>query len=127
MTIAPASTSRRFKTRLAVLAKTSVPLPSLYRLAVLALIFPSAVSVPPLTVTVRAAPRIEIEPVPMSNSLLPANVKSPFHAWVLLVARITAAPLLLAIVPPPMVKGPLPIALALLMLSCPALRTVPPL
>ena len=53
---------------------------------------------------------------------VPANVKSPFQDWALLLESVIAPPLVLSIVPPPIVKAPDPTAVALLILSCPALQ-----
>ena len=58
---------------------------------------------------------------------MPAKVKSPFQFCALLVESVMALPLVLPMVPPEIVKGPLPRAEALLRLSCPAESVVPPL
>ena len=81
----------------------------------------------PLTVTVVEPVRVMV-PVPVFSALVPPNVRSPFHVWALLAASVTGEPLVLSIVTPlATVSAPVPIALALLMLSCPALTVVPPL
>ena len=78
------------------------------------------------TVTVRLLLMVTA-PVPRLRSLLPAKVKSPLQFCALLVESVMAPPLVLPIVPPEIVKAPLPRAEALLRLSCPAESVVPPL
>ena len=106
----------------------SVPAPALVRLKELApsVIAPPTVNVPPLTVTARLAPRVAV-PVPRFRLFVPVKAKSAFQLWALLFERVIAPPLVLSIVPPAMVKVPVPSAVALLMLSVPALSVVPPL
>ncbi len=77
------------------------------------------------TVTVRLL-LMATAPVPRLRLLAPANVKSPPQVCALLVESVIAAPLVLPIVPPEIVNAPVPRAAALLMLSCPAERVVPP-
>ena len=88
---------------------TSVPGPTSVRLRTAPLITPPTVKVLPPTVTVRLPPKTTA-PEPMSSGLLPAKVKSPFQFCALLVPRATGAPSVLSMMPPLMVKGPLPMA-----------------
>ena len=81
-------------------------------------------SVLALTVTWRLAPSVTV-PVPKFNALVPVNVKSPFHAWTLLLLSVMAPALVLSMVPPAIVKVPVPGAAALLMFSVPAFRVRP--
>ena len=107
-------------------ASVSVPVPALVRLSPLPLIGPPTVRLLDATVTVRLLP-IVTAPAPRFRSLVPANVKSLFQFSALLVESVIAAPLVLPIVPPEIVKVPAPRAEALLMLSRPAESVVPPL
>ena len=87
-------------------------------------IFPPTVKVPAAIVAFRL-PVSVTAPVPRLRLLLPPNVKSPAHDWVLLLVSVMAAPLVLSNVPPLMVNRPVPMAVALLMSSVPADRIVP--
>src|SRR5207248_2692769 len=64
----------------------------------------------PLVVTVRdvPAPPSVTAPVPRFRARVPPNVKSPVHAWALLVASVTGDPLVLSIAPPAIVSVPVP-------------------
>ena len=105
--------------------RVSVPAPDLVRLKPDPLITPPTVKFPPLAVTVREAFSVTA-PVPRFRSLVPVNVKLLFQFWALLVLRVSALPLVLSIVPPEIVKVPVPSAEALLMFKVPALSVVPP-
>ena len=79
-----------------------------------------------MTETMREA-LIVTAPVPRFKSLVPKNVIVPFQLCALVVARVIAPPLVLSMVPPVVISGPLPRAYAWLILRVPAeLRVVPP-
>ncbi len=58
--------------------------------------------------------------------MVPANVKSPFQLWALLLLSVIDPPLVLSIVPPLMVNVPGPMAAALLIFNCPTVSIAPP-
>ena len=65
-------------------------------------------------------------PVPRFSAFEPVKVKSPFQFCGLLLDSVSEPPLVLLIVPPEIVKVPVPSAVALLMFNVPALNVVPP-
>ena len=79
----------------------------------------------PLTVTCRFA-FIVTEPVPIFRACVPVKVKFPFQLWALLLERVTEPAVVLSIVPPSIVKVPLPGAVALFKFTVPALIFKPP-
>ena len=79
-------------------------------------IAPPTVRLPAETVMVREAFMVTL-PVPRFRSFVPTKVKLPFQFWALLVVSVFALPLVLSIVPPAMVKLPVPRAVALLMFN----------
>ena len=84
-----------------------MPVPALVRLSPAPLIAPPTVRTFELTVTVRLL-LIVTAPAPRLRSLVPANVKSLFQFWALLVERVIAVPLVLPMVPPEIVKSRCP-------------------
>lgn len=102
-----------------------VPEPALVRPRPEPEIMPPTVRLPAETVIVGVAPSVTL-PVPRLRSFVPVKAKSPPQLWVLLFERVMAEPLVLSIVPPEIVKVPLPRAVAALMLIWPADRVVPP-
>jgi hypothetical protein len=90
-------------------------------------IAPPTVKVFADTVRVRVA-FIATAPVPRSRLFEHVKVKSLFQFCVLFVIRMRELPEVLSIVAaPPMTRGPVPMAEALLIRRVPALRVVPPL
>ena len=102
------------------------------KLAVDPEIAPPIVRLPPFTVTMRLE-FIVTAPAPMFRSFVPVKVKSLFQFCALLVERVTVDPLVLSIVPPEIVKVPVPRAELvppdplLLMLRVPEFSVIPPL
>ena len=88
-------------------------------------ITPPTVKLLPLTVICRL-PLGVIAPLPKFKLLVPANAKSLFQDWILLLVSVMAPPLVLSIAPPAIVRVPVPIAVELLILRLPAERVVPP-
>ncbi len=83
----------------------------------------------PPVVMVRVVPGpvpSETAPVPRFRECEPVKVKSTFQVSEFTVLRLIAPAELLSITPPLMVSALLPRAVALLMLSVPAFKTVPP-
>ena len=88
---------------------------------------PPTVRLLAFTVTVRLAPKVTA-PVPRFKLCVPVKLKLPFHACALLLESVIAPAVVLSIVPPLMVKVPVPSAVALLILTVvPFARVVPPL
>ena len=102
-----------------------MPVPALVRLKDPP-ITPPTVRVLALTVTWRFAPRVTA-PVPRFRLLVPVKVKSPFQFWVLLLVSVMAPPEVLSIIPPEIVKVPVPIEVAWFKLRVPAFKVVVPL
>ncbi len=103
--------------------KVNVPAPALVRLWATEMT-PPTVSIPASMVTV-GFPVSDTAPVPRFRLLLPTKVKLPLQVCALLLLRVMAAPLALSIVPPLMVKVPVPTAAALSMFSWPAESVMP--
>lgn len=80
---------------------------------------------PVVSVIVISAPRVTA-PVPMVKVLVPPQVNEAFQTWTLLLVKVIALAVLLLIVPPLIVSVPVPMAVAVLMLSVPAFNVVPP-
>ena len=95
-------------------------------------IVPLSVSELPPTVTNRLALMVT-DPLPRLRLFVPVKAKSPVQLCALLVERVTAELLVLSIVPPEIVKVPVPRAELvppdplLLMLRVPELSVMPPL
>ena len=105
----------------------SVPTPALVSVMAPPPITPPTVRLPLLIVIVRLALGVTA-PAPKFKSLDPAKVKSPFHDCAY-AEVVIAAPEVLSIVPPVIVKvlaAVAPSAAALLMFNVPALSDVPP-
>ena len=103
--------AERTKAPVRVFAPVSVkvPLPALVRPKVPDMTPPTCKDFA-VTVMMRAPPRATL-PVPRLSESVPANVKSAFQAWTLLVRIVWAWPLVLSIVTPPappMVNVPVP-------------------
>src|SRR5439155_70656 len=84
--------------------------------AMVPLRLPSTVGAFAAMVTVGVVPRAT-PPVPRFSEDEPVKAKVPFQFWLLLVARVMGKVEVLSNVPPVMVNGPVPMALALLMLK----------
>ncbi len=78
-----------------------------------------------VTVTVGLTLRVTA-PLPRFRSLGPTNAKFPLQVWTLLLS-VRALPEVLPMLPPEMVRRPLPRAWALPISSSPAESVVPPL
>ena len=77
------------------------------------------------TVTMRLA-FMATAPVPILRAFAPRKETSAFQFCALLLVSVMAPPLVLSNAPPAIVKFPVPMAVALLILSCPPERVVLP-
>ena len=96
--------------------RTRVPLPAFVRPKPVPEMTPPTVRLLLPTVTVRVAFMATV-PVPILRAFVPRNETSAFQFWALLLLSVIAPPLVLSRVPPLSVSVPVPMAVALLILS----------